>query len=115
MAESPPSLAAQQKHPPPAVLKPPRKRRRIVISCTECHRRKQKVRSSSVVLYCTWWYLGEDWLTVRVSVDSAIVPRPARIALRARRRPSATMRTSLRGSSSCSRRARRARRMAAAP
>lgn len=24
---------------------PPRKRRRIVISCTECHRRKQKVRT----------------------------------------------------------------------
>jgi ribosomal protein L44E len=24
---------------------PPRKRRRLVISCTECHRRKQKVRS----------------------------------------------------------------------
>lgn len=25
---------------------PPRKRRRIVISCTECHRRKQKVRKA---------------------------------------------------------------------
>lgn len=28
---------------------PPRKRRRIVISCTECHRRKQKVCLSSDV------------------------------------------------------------------
>ena len=29
---------------PRSPLKPPRKRKRIVISCTECHRRKQKVR-----------------------------------------------------------------------
>ncbi|GAW25782.1 putative transcription fungi [Rosellinia necatrix] len=28
---------------PEATKPPPRKRRRIVISCTECHRRKQKV------------------------------------------------------------------------
>lgn len=47
MAEAPTNLAGrngpQRDHPPPSVLKPPRKRRRIVISCTECHRRKQKV------------------------------------------------------------------------
>ena len=113
MAEAPPILAAQQKHPLPSVLKPPRKRRRIVISCTECHRRKQKVRSS-VVSGGMVWYIRRlaDHMCVQYS---AIGPRPARIALRARRRPSATMRMSLRGGSSCSRIARPVRRMAAAP
>jgi hypothetical protein len=34
---------AEPKPRPISPLKAPRKRKRIVISCTECHRRKQKV------------------------------------------------------------------------
>jgi hypothetical protein len=35
--------AAGDASTPPSSIKAPRKRKRIVISCTECHRRKQKV------------------------------------------------------------------------
>ena len=37
----------EQQHEQTSRKPPPRKRRRLVISCTECHRRKQKVGTAS--------------------------------------------------------------------
>lgn len=45
---------------------PPRKRRRLVISCTECHRRKQKVRSPTRYLHP--FFLSSS--TIRFNSDS---------------------------------------------
>ncbi|KAI1815730.1 hypothetical protein GGS20DRAFT_596514 [Poronia punctata] len=50
--ENPEPVSGAEDRPTPEqeIKPPPRKRRRIVISCTECHRRKQKVGSQSVLL-----------------------------------------------------------------
>jgi hypothetical protein len=44
---------------PPSPIKAPRKRKRIVISCTECHRRKQKV--SQPLRSLRFYHMVADW------------------------------------------------------
>ncbi|EEY19253.1 conserved hypothetical protein [Verticillium alfalfae VaMs.102] len=76
---------------PPDVRAPPKKRRRIVISCTECHRRKQKVRPVPpplpfLVCLCRLDSSGDP---SSPDMASAIATCPVPIAKHARRYPPA--------------------------
>jgi hypothetical protein len=85
-----PPTDQKQRPRPTSPVKPPRKRKRIVISCTECHRRKQKVLPVNGF---------QPWAST--DFESVIAHPLALTALHETNSPYATTKTSLPENNNC--------------